>query len=288
MQRLSPKLLLVIGLILSIGAAGLVYNYLRTATQSKVAGDPVVVAVQDIPGRTKITAEMVKVITVPADMVQQGSIRDLQQVVGVMTRVPVIAGDQITDLRLAIDGKVPGFVGAIPRDKRALTIAVTDVTGVSGFIKAGDYIDLFITFDKSVTGEHVSQLALENTLVLAANKNDNMDAAKDKKDADKMATVTLAVSPNEALMLALAAEKAKIHLALRPFQPVPGIVPAKTITSSDIVGSFFKVLPQFPAERPAPPVAVISAPAPAPTRASEPKNTGIKIIRGTKSTYGMQ
>ena len=288
MQRLSPKLLLVIGLILSIGAAGLVYNYLRTATQSKVAGSPVVVAVQDIPGRMKITAEMVKVITVPADMIQQGSIRELQQVVGVMTRVPVIAGDQITEQRLAIDGKVPGFVGAIPRDKRALTIAVTDVTGVSGFIKAGDYIDLFITFDKSVTGEHVSQLALENTLVLAANKNDNMDAAKDKKDADKMATVTLAVSPNEALMLALAAEKAKIHLALRPFQPVPGIVPAKTITSSDIVGSFFKVLPQFPAERPAPPVAVISAPAPAPTRASEPKNTGIEIIRGTKSSYGGQ
>lgn len=287
MQRLSPKFLLILALILSVGVAGLVYNYLQTATQSKMAGEQVVVAVKDIPGRMKITADMVKLVTIPGDMIQQGSMKELQQVIGVMTRVPVSAGDQITDRRLAVDGKVPGFVGSIPRDKRALTISVTDITGVSGFIKAGDYIDLFITFDKSVTGEHVSQLALENALVLAANKNDNMEAAKDKKDADKMATVTLAVSPHEALMLALAAEKAKIHLALRPFQPLPGIVPVKTITSGDIVGESFQVLPPLPVALPqAPPVTMVSASPPAAAPASEPKTTGIEIIRGTKSSYG--
>ena len=272
MQRLSPKLLLVVALILSIGTAALIYSYVQTNTQPKITGEPVVVAVRDIPGRTAITADMVRVVKVPTEMTQPGTMRDAKQVVGVMTRVPISAGDQITERRLAADGKVPGFIGAIPRDKRAITVAVSDVTGVAGFVKAGDYVDVLITFDKSIIGQHMSNIMLQNALVLASNKNDNMESAKDKKEIEKMASVTLAVTPDEASKLALATEKGKIHLALRPFQPSVSIAATKTVTPDELVASSY-----IPAPLNAEPPAVYS-PAPAPSAPA------VEIIRGTKTT----
>lgn len=278
MQRLSPKVLFVIALILSFSATVLIFNYLQSAT-TKIGGEAVVVAALDIPAATTITASMVKTVTIPSEAVQPGSIRELGKVVGTMTRIPVGAGDQITERRLAVDGKVPGFVGAIPRDKRAITIGVSDITGVSGFVKAGDYVDLFVTFDKSVAGENVTQLVLQNTLVLAANKNDNMEGERDKKQSEKMTAVTLAVAPDEALRLALASEKAKIHLALRPFQPLVPSTAEQTMTSAAMVGPYYQPAPA-PAVQgspaPAAPVTLVdSAPSPAP---------GVEILRGTKSS----
>ncbi len=280
MQRLSPKVLFVIALILSFSATVLIFNYLQSAT-TKVGGEVVVVAALDIPAATTISASMVKTVTIPSEAVQPGSIRELGKVVGTMTRIPVGAGDQITERRLAVDGKVPGFVGAIPRDKRAITIAVSDITGVSGFVKAGDYVDLFVTFDKAVAGENVTQLVLQNTLVLAANKNDNMESERDKKQSEKMTAVTLAVAPDEALRLALASEKAKIHLALRPFQPLVPTAAEQTMTSASMVGPYYQPAPtpaQAAQNSPAPAAAVTlvdTAPSPAP---------GVEILRGTKSS----
>lgn len=283
MRRLSPKILLIIAVILSIGTAGLVYSYLQANTQAKNNGDPVVVAVKDIPGRTVITADMVKVITLPPDLVQPGSAREVSKVIGVMTRVPIVTGDQVTEKRLAVEGKVSGFTGSIPHDKRAFTISATDVTGVAGFVKAGDYVDIVAAFDKSVAGENMSALLLQNILVLAANHNDDMDTSgKDKKSTEKMVSVTLAVSPDEAGQLALAEAKGKVHIALRPFQTSPGISAARIFTPQDLVGGYYHT--QTPKSESIPVQAVVQvtpAPAPAPTPAPVPE--GVRVIKGTKA-----
>lgn len=279
MRKLSPKVLLMVALIFSLGASTLIYHYLQSAAGTvKVAGEAVVVAAQDIPAATTITASMIKIVTVPAEVVQPGSIRDLSRVVGAMTRIPVIAGDQITDRRLAVDGKMPGFVGSIPRDKRAITVAVSDITGVSGFVKAGDYVDLFVTFDKEAAGKNVTSLVLQNTLVLAANRNDTMEADRDKKNSEKMTAVTLAVAPDEALRLALVSETAKIHLALRPVQPLTLTAARNQITSADIVG-------YSPPEQAASPEPGAAKPVEGTCPEATPSSgQGVEILRGTKSS----
>ena len=279
MRKLSPKVLLMLALIFSLGASVLIYNYLQSATGTvKVSGETVIVAIQDIPGMTTITASMVKPVTVPAEVMQSGSIRDLSRVVGSMTRIPIIAGDQITERRLAVDGKVPGFVGSIPRDKRAITVAVNDITGVSGFVKAGDYVDLFVTFDKEAAGKNVTKLVLQNTLVLAANRNDNMEADRDKKNSEKITAVTLAVTPDEALRVALVSESAKLHLALRPVQPLALTAARNQMTSADIVG-YFKPDPAAPPETGTAKPAEGTRPETAPS-----SGQGVEILRGTKSS----
>lgn len=277
MRRLSPKILLLVAIILSIGTAGLVYSYLQANTKAQNNGEPVVVAVKDIPGRTVITADMVKVTTMPPELVQAGSAREISKVIGVMTRVPISIGDQVTEKRLAMEGKVSGFTGSIPQDKRAFTISATDVTGVAGFVKAGDYVDIVAAFDKSVAGENVSALLLQNILVLAANHNDDMDATgKDKKSIEKMVSVTLAVSPDEAGQLALAEAKGKVHIALRPFQTSPGVSGARIFTPQDLVGSYYQTSAPKSESTPVQTVVqVTTAPAPVPE--------GVKVVKGTKA-----
>lgn len=279
MGKLSNKALLGIALVLSLATSMLVYNYLKNVTAPAAkAGQSVVVAKAEIAPRTKITPEMIQVLQVPPEYIQPGAMTgDQNLVVGVVARERIFAGEQITERRLVIEGKSTGFSGVIPKDKRALTIGVTEVTGVSGFVKAGDYVDVIATFDQNMVGEHISQIVLQNLLVLALNHDSEISAeaaGKDKADLAKNMTVTLAVTPDEAARLTLSEEKGRVRLALRPYMPQNGVVITAAVSPRDIVGE--RAVP----EKVAPP-----GPAPAaPADEGQPKagGKGIIMIRGTK------
>lgn len=278
MAKLSAKGLVVIALVLSFVTALLIYGYLgNLATRATQDSVPVVVAKVNISPKTRITAEMVQQAMVPADYVQPGAMTELTKVVGVVAREQIIANEQVTQRRLLLEGKSVGFTGIIPRDKRAVTVGVTEVTGVAGFVKAGDYVDVVITFDKGEVGENISKVVLQNLQVLAANRDAEAgvaDTAKDKT-ALKTNTVTLAVTPNEATQLTLGEEKGKIRLALRPYLPGDELVVVNAVTPKDLVGVHASpVQNQGSAAAPAPA-------APAPT-ASHDSGSGIQVIRGTK------
>jgi pilus assembly protein CpaB len=267
--RLSTKGLIVIALVFSLAAAGLVYSFLQNlAAKSARPGLPVVVAKADIAPKTKLTAAMLKVVNMPAEYIQPGAVQDIDKAVGVAAKEQIAAGEQVIQRRLVIEGKSAGFPGIIPPGKRAVAVAVTEVTGVAGLVKPGDSVDVIVTFEPNVAGEHLSQIVLQNLRVLAANQDTEagtVDGAK-KEGATKM-TVTLAVSPDEATRLAVADEKGKIRLALRPYLAGDG---GKMVTGA--------VRPRDIVDVPAPPAApaATGGPPAAPAR-------GIEVIRGTKT-----
>lgn len=279
MIKFSNKGLLIIALVLSLLTTGLVYSYLKRTSGSVSANSvEVVIAKTDIGAKTKITADMLQITKVPALYLQPGGVQDVKDVIGVVAKESIAAGEQITRQRLLRDGKSAGFTGTIPQDKRAITIGVTEVTGVAGFAKAGDYVDVVVTFDKNAAGDNVSQLVLQNVLVLAANRETEGGGAetansngKDKKDISKTATVTLAVTPEEVGKLTLSEDKGKVRLVLRPFMQNTGDIAATPITPQDIVGVHDK--------QPA-----VQAPGKVPASPPTPKQTGgIQMIRGTKA-----
>lgn len=282
MLRLSNKGLLVLAVILSLLTTGLIYSYLRKTSGNLSANTvAVVVAKTDIGAKTRITPEMVQVTQVPAPYLQPGVVQEIQAVIGMVVREPVVAGEQITARRLIGEGKSAGFTGLIPMDKRAITIGVNEVTGVAGFVKAGDYVDVVVTFEKSAVGDNVSHLVLQNLLVLAANRETEGGAiettsttSKDKKEVIKTASVTLAVTPDEAAKLTLSEDKGKVRLALRPFMQNAGVSTAGPVTPQDIVGRYH---PSAPSQEPAEP-----APPSAPPAAGKQAG-GIQMIRGTKT-----
>lgn len=270
MAKLSTKGLIVVALVFSLLAAGLVYSYLKSlADQTAKQGLPVVVAKTDVPPKTRLTAEMLQIVNVPPEYIQPGAVQEINKAVGIVAREQIVAGEQVTQRRLLLEGKSAGFSGIIPPDKRAITVAVTEVTGVAGLVKPGDYVDVIVTFDTNILGEHLSQIFLQNIRVLATNRETETAAAEAvKKEANTKMTVTLAVSPDEATRLAVADEKGKIRLALRPYLPGDAVIVANALKPRDIVNA--SIPPAAPAA-----AAGGSAPAQAPK--------GIQVIRGTKT-----
>ena len=288
MVKLSSKGLVGIALGLSLVTSALVYNYLRESSKQPVPSDlaTVITARKDIPPKTRITAEMVQEAQLPSEYIQGGAVREMSKVVGVVTREAIIAGEQVLERRLLTAGKQAGFTGVIPAGKRALTVAVSDVTGVAGLLKAGDFVDAIVTFDQQVVGDNVSQILLQNVLVLAVNRDIEAPQERDgKKDAAKdtavvkLATVTLAVSPSEATRVTLAEEKGKLRFSLRPFLPETEIVVQRPVTPTDLVGVQKSPLQQGKEQaKPAAAATPPSAHPPSDSRAIP----GIMVIRGTK------
>ncbi|MBP2626269.1 MAG: Flp pilus assembly protein CpaB [Firmicutes bacterium] len=295
MTKLSNKKLLAIALLFSLMTAILVYNYLKgvTSGQAGQQGVSVIVAKVDIPPKTKITPEMVGEVKVPPEYIQPGAVASLDKVVGIVTREHIVSGEQVSERRLIREGKSVGFTGIIPRDKRAVTVAVNEVTGVAGFVKAGDYTDIVVTFDAGTVGDNVSYVLMQNVLVLAANRDTEIGATnttvKDStKELSKTGTVTMAVTPDEAAQLTLAEEKGKIRLILRPYLPLNGIVITETVSPKDLVGSHVSPVkkeqaPSSQPSTPSQPVYVNRQEASPVTFKPIPDNKGIQVIRGTKA-----
>lgn len=202
----------------------------------------VVVAKQDIPQRTIIKENMVRVVEMPVDVVPAGAAHDISEVTDQPTSVAIQQGDVLTDKKVFMDPKKAGFVGMIPPDCRAISVPITDITGIAGFAKPGDYVDVMIISgkadDKGISGE----ILLQNVLLLGINKtgldsventvqdsgsneNSSGDKKKDAKAADtgkssgQMATATLALTPEESLKLAVASQSGTVYLVLRPVDP---------------------------------------------------------------------
>ncbi len=144
--------------------------------------------------------------------------RPLSDFVGAVARAPISAGEPITEGRVVLSG-TRGFMAAVLQPGlRAVSIQVTPTSGVSGFIFAGDRVDLILThvFEKDSGKERqASETVLRDIRVIA------MDQRLDTRpgEAPQVAkTATLEVTPKQAEIIALAAEMGKLSLALRSLQ----------------------------------------------------------------------
>ena len=282
MTKVSKKRLFFIALALSAVFAFMLYRYLSTP----VGGENVIVAKSDIMPKTTITADMVKEISVPKDYIQPNALQDRKKVVGSISREAIVAGQQITTRSLIIAGNTAGFTGIIPKDKRAMTVAVTEESGVAGFTKPGDYVDVIVTLDQQELGGPVSKTILQNLQVLAYNRD--LETATDNSSANKGVTsttsktntVTLAVNPIEAVQLALGDEKGKIRLALRPFMSADSGVITTTVTPTSLIGKQVQPESVYKAQTvQADSTSYEFVPQEIPKSASN----SIQLIRGTKS-----
>lgn len=222
MSKLSPKVLKIIAVVISVVLAWLVYSYLsdlQNQNQEVTASNKysVVVATMDIPKNALIKAEMVKVVSVPEEAVQKDACKVVDDVVGLTAKEAIYSGEQVSKRRLLEDEKLAGFIGLIPTDKRAVSIAITDITGVAGFAKPGNYVDVLLVSEKNGNKTISGKILLQNMLLLAVNKDQNTEDKDPSKEG--MATATLAASPEESVRLAVAQKQGQLYLALRPLHP---------------------------------------------------------------------
>jgi pilus assembly protein CpaB len=208
----KPKSRLVIILVLALITSGLVYYYLQGLQKTALDESSVVVASQKIAAGTRLTSDMVKVTKMPLKYIKSGAVTASSNVVNQYTTSDiypdqVVLKDQLTSAKKSNEMKYK-----IPAGKRAVTIEIDPVSGVAGYIKPGNRIDMIISFKPEPEGKITQSLTLlQNIEVLAVGSQ-----ASAKEENNKGDNITLAVTPQEAQSVMLAENTGKIKLTLRP------------------------------------------------------------------------
>ena len=302
---------LVLGLLVFAGLNGMGAN----EEAKPVNTIHVVVAKQDIAPKTIIKESMVEVREVPASMVSDDAVREVSDIINKPAKVEILKDDIISTRKVLMDITMAGFTGDIPPECRAISIAITDVTGVAGFAKPGDYVDVMLIAkgEEKMTG----RIVLQDVLLLAINKNTEQkqkatgdgssgdtkktgdsadsknqsdkksaDAAKDEAISD-LATATLAVLPEDALKLITEAQEGTLYLALRPYKPRDKFTTDTRYIHYSTTKTAKSSGTRTATPAPATPAAVrqtVQQPIPITTPAPKAPVGGVEVIRGTTST----
>lgn len=203
--------------LFGLAVTGLVYALLQKA-QPAGKDEPmvtVVTAKQAIPARTKITGELIELRTVPKRFAWPGAMQKADQVVGKVTTKALAAGEPILPAALNMPETDAGLAFAVPAGFRAMTVPADEITGVAGRLAVGDHVDVIAILPKEIAGLEKATLLLEDLVILALGKED-AGKGKTKETAKAYSSVTLALKPQDGVLLALAREKGVLQFMLRP------------------------------------------------------------------------
>lgn len=233
-------LILVVALIVGGVAAVLAARYLgqaRTTIEAESEPIEVYVAKEDIPrglsAEELISKKLIVLEPVPRRFAAAGSVSSAKALEGRVLAAPLTAGEQVTTARFELP-TTAGLAYSIPADFLAVSIPVDEVKGISGLVKPGDHLMIFLTVSPGPGGEkEFTHVLLEDVKILAVGgrlqspessgggDGGVLAVSRDGGDessaqATDVRSVTVAVSPADAERLILAEESGKVWSALRP------------------------------------------------------------------------
>lgn len=166
------------------------------------------------PG-SELTSDQVALAPVGGEILPPGAYTTPQDVIGRIVTAPLVDGQPILQGTLAPVGTAAGLQALVPPGMRAVTIDVNEISGLAGLLAPGCRVDLVSTIiDQNDQSHTVTRAILENVLVTAVGPRMTPTKPEGEKEA-AYHTVTLIVSPRQALMIELASSLAKTRLALR-------------------------------------------------------------------------
>jgi pilus assembly protein CpaB len=214
----------------------------------------VVVATKHIAPGWTITPEMLESRELLAAYVPGEAIKETESVVGRVAQERILAGEFIRDDRLAPPEAGIGMGAIIPRGMRAYQVAVKGGQGMSGFLSPGNFVDVIavcVSVDPPETRSilrSISVLAVNDKMVDSSYEQ----AATSKKKSKTKPSVTLALTPSDAVLVKHAESQCELYLALRNDIDVTNVESneaGRTNTTGETIGVEFDPAAQ-PAEAP--------------------------------------
>ncbi|MDN5279486.1 MAG: pilus assembly protein CpaB [Clostridiales bacterium] len=203
-----------VALIASLAISMLLWNKLQKSTppepkppvveQPTILKKPVVVSTKRLAARTRLEPEIVKqsfeIREIIASAVPDTAFTDLASITNRYTAITILPDDIMTPGRLLDEASVPNLARAIPPGKRAVSIAVSKVSSVGGFIQQGDFVDVIATF-RPRNSVPITKIVLQDIQVLAVGGKYEFSGATASQSpaisASKVELITLAVTPSE-------------------------------------------------------------------------------------------
>jgi len=234
--------ILIVALVLGGLAAVLAANYLgdaRSTIEAESEPIEVLIATEDIPrglsAEELLAEDLITLQEVPRRFVAAGAISSEKALEGRVLADPMSAGEQVTEGRFELPSTA-GLAYSIPGEFVGLSIPVDEVQGVSGLVKPGDHVALYVTFDEDQNAgtPAITKLLVADTKVLAVgaalNAEPATDAEEDGGDGGALATsrteneeadlnartMTLAVSATDAERIVFSEEQGTVWCALLP------------------------------------------------------------------------
>jgi len=226
----KKKLILLIGALVVAAVTALLAKNMFTgasapqveAKKVEVLGEEVLVASRALPVGTIITPDAFSFQPWPEDLVEEAYYKkegtDIESLNGTVVRNAITAGQPLTKGAIVSPGDRGFLAAALGPGMRAVTIPVSGLTGVAGFVFPGDRIDLMLT--QAVKGDgpelKVSETVIRNVRVLATdNRVTQTKNEAGQAVAQKTKLVTLEATPKIAEKIAVAQTLGTLSLSLR-------------------------------------------------------------------------
>ena len=227
---------MVFGLVLLLGialAGGAVYLAKDRIAQYQAANERAQAALAEVVPTVKVfvaadalkygqrlTRANVREVSWPENAIPEGAFTDIAALFPESTDAPRVVlraiekDEAIMAVKVTEPGEDAGLTSRLERGMRAFTIKVDVSSGVSGFLRPGDRVDVYWTgrgaLDRNDPSGDVTKLIEAGVQLIAIDQS----AGGDMGEATIARTVTVAVSPQQVAGLAQAQSTGNLTLAL--------------------------------------------------------------------------
>lgn len=146
-------------------------------TVAEVPAQEIVVPLIPIAEGQTLTMNDLTTVKWPSEFLPKGStFDDPYALVGRVAKQDLFPGEPLLKQKVSGSDTAGGLPAIIPAGMRAVTVAVSEIKGVAGFVKPGDRVDVLSTFEIG-DDQRVTRTVLQNVLVLASAQS-MIDASK--------------------------------------------------------------------------------------------------------------
>ncbi len=211
MKKNNLLKLMGIAFVVAIVSTGIFYALFVTKLSSSAgSGKMMVVAAKALKAGTVLQATDVKLAPWPGPELPKTAFEDPSQVVGSTVFDPIAEDEPVFSSHLANAQSAGG--SGVPTGMRAVSVHVTDSTGVLAMLRAGQKVDVQVVVGRG-GGERTEtavRTALEGLMVLSVNT-----LPEPGSQGQNLPVVTVLAKPADADVLAAADSGARVRLTLR-------------------------------------------------------------------------
>jgi pilus assembly protein CpaB len=246
--KVIAAVFVLLAVILGIIAYRMSHSYADNAT--KAAAQPVpgaapaaptvqlVVALKPILANQPIDRASVKVVDIEQDAAPQNYYKDVADVAGRTPLIDVDAGTPLTP-RLFKENNL--LAKLVPPGFKAVSLTLTDVIGVGGFVRPGDVVDVLVYLrndSQNKVEPAQARILLRDATVLASDEHivdppagADKNATQQQQQQRRERTVVVSVPDADVTRVMLGANLGEVRLALHGLNPdqntaAPGVAPA--------------------------------------------------------------
>jgi pilus assembly protein CpaB len=230
---------LIAGVAVAALGVALLFFYMRRYEHEVSGGDPVsiLMVTSDLDVGEPLTADRMALREIPQRYVEDRHVlaSDKDKVLGIRLATSLRTNQSLlwTDLATAFDGR-RDLSNLLREGMRALTVSVGRTSAIVDLLRPGDRVDvLFTSARPGDEDEMVTITLLQNVIVLAVGEDTGGD--DDAEDERRTRDVSVAVTMEQATLLAHARTRGQLELTLRNPEDIELVEDLGETTDTDLI-----------------------------------------------------